>query len=119
MSEKTLLVIIGSNPYGGSDAAWNAIRLAQTALESGDKVRIFLINAGVDAGRKTLQPPENFFNLADMLKECAAKGAEIKYCKTCIDRCGIGTGDMIDEAPAGSMKILHGWIMSSDKSVTF
>ncbi|MBI3794662.1 MAG: hypothetical protein HY280_08015, partial [Nitrospinae bacterium] len=46
MSSKTLLVIIGTNPYGGSDAAWNAIRLAQTALESGDKVRIFLINAG-------------------------------------------------------------------------
>jgi uncharacterized protein involved in oxidation of intracellular sulfur len=119
MDSKILLVIIGSNPYEGSDAAWNALRLAQTALENGNKTRIFLINAGVDAGRKDVKPPENFFNLADMLKECAAKGADIKYCKTCIDRCGVGTGDMISEISAGSMKILHDWIMTSDKAVTF
>ncbi|MBI5179299.1 MAG: DsrE family protein [Nitrospinae bacterium] len=119
MGEKTILVIIGSAPYAGSDAAWNALRLAATAREAGNKVRIFLINAGVDAGRKGIKPPENFFDLAAMLKEAALGGAEVKYCKTCIDRCGIGTGDMIEEIAAGSMKILHDWVMTSDKAVTF
>ncbi|MBI3580542.1 MAG: DsrE family protein [Nitrospinae bacterium] len=119
MKQKSLLVIIGSAPYGGSDAAWNALRLADTALKKGDSVRIFLINAGVDAGRKELRPPENYFDLAEMLRNAVADGAEVKYCKTCIDRCGIGTGDMLDKINTGSMAILHDWIMSSDRTVTF
>ncbi len=116
---KTLLVIISSAPYGGTDAAWNAIRLAATARGNGGQTRIFLINAGVDAARNGLEPPKGYFNLAAMLAEEAAGGAEIRYCKTCIDRCGIGTGEMIDAARAGSMQILHDWVMDSDKVVTF
>lgn len=119
MAGQSLLIIIGSAPYKGSDAIWNALRLANTAMESGNKVRIFLINDGVDTGRKGVKPPENFFDLAEMLREAAISGAEVKYCKTCIDRCGIGVGDMIDETKVGSMKDLHQWIMSSDKSVSF
>lgn len=116
---QSLLVIISSAPYGGSDAAWNAIRLAATAREKGGQTRIFLINAGVDAARNGLNPPEGYFNLAAMLAEEAAAGAEIRYCKTCIDRCGIGTGEMIGAVRPGSMQILHDWITDSDKVVTF
>jgi len=119
MADNSLLIIISSAPYNGSDTVWNAIRLANTAIESGNGARVFLINEGVDTGRKGLAPPENYFNLADMLKETALAGAEVKYCKTCIDRCGIGTGDMIDEIKVGSMKELYRWIMSSEKAVTF
>ena len=116
---QSLLVIISSAPYGGSDAAWNAIRLASTARANGGRTRIFLINAGVDAARSGLEPPQGYFNLAAMLAEEAAAGAEILYCKTCIDRCGIGTGEMIDAVRPGSMQILHDWVMDSDKAVTF
>lgn len=116
---KSLLVVISSAPYGGSDAAWNAIRLAATARGNGSQTRIFLINAGVDAARNGLEPPKGYFNLAAMLTEEAAGGAEIRYCKTCIDRCGIGTGEMIDAARPGSMQILHDWVMDCDKVVTF
>jgi uncharacterized protein involved in oxidation of intracellular sulfur len=119
VKQKSLLVIIGSAPYGGTDAAWNALRLADTALKMGDAVRIFLINDGVDTGRRELRPPENYFDLVEMLRNAAATGADVKYCKTCIDRCGVGTGDMIDEIKHGSMEILHDWIMSSDRVVTF
>jgi len=119
VKQKSLLVIIGSAPYGGSDAAWNALRLAETALKKGDAVRVFLINEGVDAGRKELRPPENYFDLAEMLGNAVLTGAEVKYCKTCIDRCGVGTGDMVDEIKQGSMAVLHDWIMSSDRVVTF
>ncbi len=116
---KSLLIIISSAPYGGSDAAWNAIRLAVTARENGSQTRIFLINAGVDAARNGLEPPKGYFNLAAMLAEEAAAGAEIRYCKTCIDRCGIGTGEMIESVRPGSMQILYDWMMVSDKVVTF
>ncbi|MBI5814739.1 MAG: DsrE family protein [Nitrospinae bacterium] len=119
MAGKSLLIIISSAPYNGTDNVWNAMRLAQTSVKNGTATRIFLINNGVDAGRSGLQPPENYFNLADMLKETAEQGVEVKYCKTCIDRCGIGTGDMIGEIAAGSMQLLYDWTMSSDKVVTF
>lgn len=119
MGENSLLVIVSSPPYKGSDAAWNALRLADTANGKGTATRVFLINEGVDAGRSGLTPPENFFNLCDMLKELAGKGVEIKYCKTCIDRCGVGTGDMTPEIKMGSMRELHEWVMDSAKVVTF
>jgi uncharacterized protein involved in oxidation of intracellular sulfur len=119
MSEKSMLVIISTDPYKGSDAAWNALRLAKTAREGDAKVKVFLINEGVDTGRKGIKPPENAYNLADILKEVRASGVDVKYCKTCIDRCGVGTGEMIDEIEPGSMSILNEWIMSSDKVVTF
>lgn len=119
MSEKSMLIIISSPPYGGSDAVWNSLRLAKTAAGKDDKVRVFLINEGTDTGRKELAPPENFFNLAEMLAEVAKEGAEVLYCKTCIDRCGIGGGEMIDEIKPGSMALLYEWIGDSDKVVTF
>ncbi len=116
---KSLLVIISSAPYGGSDAAWNAIRLAATARGNDSATRIFLMNAGIDAARKGAPPPASSFHLAAMLEEEAAAGVEIRYCKVCIDRCGIGTGEMIDSVKPGSMQILYDWIMDSDKVVTF
>ena len=119
MNPKTILVIVSSGPYKGSDVVWNALRLAESALENGNDARIFLINEGVDTGRGGLKPPDNFFDLAQMLTGIANMGADIKYCKTCIDRCGIGTGEMMEEIKVGSMKDLHDWIVTSDRVVTF
>ncbi|MBI4667330.1 MAG: DsrE family protein [Nitrospinae bacterium] len=119
MESKSLLVVISSAPYAGSDAAWNAIRLAETALKNGSVTRVFLINEAVDAGRDALTPPDGAFDLCDMLVDLAAKGAEIKYCKTCIDRCGVGEGEMASSLKVGSMGELNRWIMDSDRVVTF
>lgn len=116
---KSILIIISSPPYEGSDAAWNALRLAETSLKNGATARIFLINEGVDTGRKNLKPPEGFFDLCEMLDDLSADGVEVKYCKTCIDRCGVGEGDMTESIQAGAMKDLYGWIMDSDRVVTF
>lgn len=118
-SNASLLIVISSPPYNGSDSVWNSLRLAKTAAANDSEVKIFLINEGVDTGRTGLKPPENFFNLAEMLAETAKSGVEIKYCKTCIDRCGVGEGEMIEEIQPGSMGILNEWIMTSDKTVTF
>ncbi|VAX18486.1 hypothetical protein MNBD_NITROSPINAE03-1084 [hydrothermal vent metagenome] len=119
MNDKSMLLIISSDPYKESDAAWNALRLAKTAREGDVTVKVFLINEGVDTGRKGVKPPESSFDLSEMLKEVKSEGVEVKYCKTCIDRCGVGEGEMIDEIEPGSMPILSEWIMSSDKVVTF
>ncbi|MDH5510435.1 MAG: DsrE family protein [Nitrospinota bacterium] len=119
MSATSLLVVISSAPYNGSDTAWNSLRLAKTAAAHDSRVRVFLINGGVDVGRKELKPPDNYFNLAEMLGEVVEAGAEVQYCKTCIDRCGVGEGEMIDKITPGSMAILYEWIMTSDKVISF
>lgn len=49
-----LLLVLSSSPNDGTDAAWNALRLAGTALERGHEVRIFLMN---DAGDVVRRPP--------------------------------------------------------------
>jgi uncharacterized protein involved in oxidation of intracellular sulfur len=115
----SLLVIISSPPYAGSDVAWNALRLADTAVGSGVTTRIFLINEGVDTGRVSVTPPTGFFDLCKLLEDIVGKGAEVKYCKTCIDRCGVGTGDMTPGIKVGSMRELNEWVMGSGKVVTF
>ena len=119
LDTKALLIIISTPPYNGSDTVWNSLRLAKIATGNDNKVQIFLINDGVDTGRKELKPPENYFNLSEMLNEVARGGAEIKYCKTCIDRCGVGEGEMIEGINPGTMSLLHDWIMTTDKVVTF
>ncbi len=119
MNASSLLIIISSEPYAGSDRVWNALRLAETAREEGGATRIFLINEGVDVGRPSLTPPENSFDLCAMLTDLVGKGTVVKYCKTCIDRCGVGEGEMAPELRVGSMKALHKWIVESDRVVTF
>ncbi|MBF0170297.1 MAG: DsrE family protein [Nitrospinae bacterium] len=119
MSEPSLLIILSGEPYAGSDRTWNGLRLAETALGAGAVVRIFLINEGVDAGRPAIVRPENSFDLGAMLTDLVGKGAEVRYCKTCIDRCGVGAGEMAPALLVGSMKGLYQWIAGSDRVVTF
>lgn len=119
MENGSLLIIVSSAPYNGSDTVWNSLRLADTALGDGVHTRIFLINEGVDTARENAELSEGQYNLLQMLRDLASRGAEIKYCKTCVERCGIGEGQIAQEISAGSMKILYDWTMKSDRSVTF
>jgi sulfur relay (sulfurtransferase) complex TusBCD TusD component (DsrE family) len=119
MSASSLLIIISSPPYAGTDRVWNALRLAETAVSSGTATRVFLINDGVDTGRPAAAPPDVEYNLCAILTELVDKGVSVRYCKTCIDRCGVGAGEMAPPLEVGSMKGLHQWIIESDRVVTF
>ena len=46
-----LLLVLNRAPYDGTDVAWNALRLADTALGEGLGVRVFLMNDDVDLAR--------------------------------------------------------------------
>ena len=114
----TLLLVLSSKPYDGTDAAWNALRLAGKAVDAGMAVRLFLINDGVDTAR----PPEGGqpeFDLAAMLQDLARKGAEVKLCSTCIQRCGIASADIVPEAQVAGMDDLLEWVRSSEKVISF
>jgi uncharacterized protein involved in oxidation of intracellular sulfur len=115
---KTLL-ILSHKAYDGGDVAWNALRLADTLIGAGHSVRIFLINDAIDASRKQAKPEKAEFDLGQMLLDLEKKGAEIKLCTTCINRCGIGKGDVISQSWPATMKDLAAWVADSDKAVTF
>src|SRR3989339_864218 len=114
----TLLLILNRRPYDGTDVTWNALRLAAQALKYSLRVRIFLMNDSVDLARAGLKK-EGDFDLQKMLLDAIAQGVEVKLCKTCITRCGIGEGGTRPEVAVGTMPELVEWIADSERVVTF
>lgn len=114
-----LLMILNRRPYDGTDVAWNALRLADTALEGGHRLRIFLMNDAVDIARVCDPPMGTEFDVTKMLQETVRRGAELKLCTTCVTRCGIGQGALIPEGELGKMADLVAWIADADRVVSF
>ncbi len=114
-----LLLVVNRAPYDGTDVAWNALRLAGTALDSGLSVRLFLMNDGVDLARLGEAPPEAEFDLQGMLRDLMKRGAAVKLCQTCLNRCGIGRGEVMPQAQVAGMQDLLEWIQDSEKVLTF
>ena len=113
------LVILGNPPYDGSDVAWNALRLADTATDRGHDVRLFLINDGVDVARPA--PEGSEFKLNEMVSELIKRGVSVLLCGTCMNRCGLSDADTdaVDGAERGSMDALVTWIEDSDRVISF
>lgn len=77
------------------------------------------MNDAVDIARAGSKPDNAEFDLGQMLLEVERKGAVVKLCTTCIDRCGIGKGQLLNPEWAAGMKDLVEWIAESDKLLTF
>lgn len=114
-----LLILLSEPPYNGRDVAWNALRLADAALAAGSVVHLFLINDGVDVARQRARVEEDSVDLARMLQEAIQKGAQVKLCQTCLDRCGIGKGELVAGTEVADMAALHRWLEDADKVVSF
>ncbi len=85
-----ILIIFNRPPYDSTDVTWNGLRLAGKLLETGQDVRIFLMNDAVDMARDICIVPEGYDqDLVMMLKQLIAKGSIVKACTTCMARCGI------------------------------
>ena len=112
------LIILSQAPFDG-DATWNALRLAGTIRDQGGAVRLFIMNDATDVVRQGAIPEGAEFDLQDMLRDLLARGARIKICTTCVNRCGIGQGELIPEATLGTMGDLAAWVQSSDRTVVF
>lgn len=114
----SVLIILSHAPFDG-DSTWNALRLAATLVERKSPVRIFVMNDAIDAVRKGAMPEGAEFDLQAMLRDLLAKGGRIKICTTCVNRCGIGHGEVIPEAVMATMADLASWITESDRVVVF
>jgi uncharacterized protein involved in oxidation of intracellular sulfur len=116
-----ILIIFNHAPYDGTDVTWNGLRLAENLVESGQDVRIFLMNDAVDMARDACKPLEGYDqDLSDMLRGLIALGAEVKVCGTCMARCGLYKNQPYFEgAEKSTMPELGSWMLDSDKVITF
>jgi len=114
----SVLIILSHAPFDG-DTTWNALRLASTLVERKSPVRIFIMNDAIDVVRQGAVPAGAEFDLQAMLRGLLPKGGRIKICTTCVNRCGIGQGEVIPEAVMATMGDLASWITESDRVVVF
>ena len=116
-----ILIIFNRQPYDNTDVTWNGLRLAGKLLETGQEIRIFLMNDSVDIARDVCKPPEGYDqDLSQMLKELIGKGVSVKVCGTCMARCGIYKNQPYFEgAQKATMPELAEWVVDSDKIITF
>lgn len=114
----SVLIILSQAPFDG-DTAWNALRLASALVERRSPVRIFVMNDAIDIVRQGSMPEGAEFDLQAMLRGLLPRGGRIKICTTCVNRCGIGHGDVIPEAIMATMGDLASWITESDRVVVF
>ena len=64
-----ILIIFNREPYDNTDVTWNGLRLAETLINKGEEVRIFLMNDAVDMARDICKPPLGYDqDLSQMLK---------------------------------------------------
>ncbi|MDF1569902.1 MAG: DsrE family protein [Spirochaetaceae bacterium] len=117
----SILFIFNRQPYDTTDVTWNALRLAQTLVDNGETVRIFLMNDSVDLARESCVPPPGYDqDLKAMLKHLIDSKVEVEVCGTCMARCGIHKNEpYYDGANKSTMAKLAEWVVSSDKVLTF
>ncbi len=117
----SILIILNREPYDNTDVTWNALRLAGTLTDQGQRVRLFLMNDSVDLARDVCKPPEHYDqDLSQMLKDLIARGVLVQVCGTCMARCGIYKNHPYFEgAESSTMAALAEWVADSEKVLTF
>ena len=115
---EAVTIIINDAPYG-TEKPWNALRLAKALVATKQKVNIFLMGDAVSLAKKGQQTPTGYYNLAQMLGELAALGAEIRACGTCIHSRGLQQEELVEGVVVGKMLDLARWVAESPKVITF
>lgn len=93
------------------ETVFNALRLAQYALNEGDRVRIFLSGRGVEID----QIEDEKFDVKRIAQELLDAGAEFLACSTCLK---IRQSDGSELCPLSTLKDHYELIRDSDRVVT-
>lgn len=101
-------IIISTNE---PETAWNIYRLADFALNEGDKVKVFLLAKGVES-----EAGSEKYNVKEQVAQFVSKGGEIYACGTCMKSRQM---DSRNTCPLSTMKDLYRIVKWSDKILTF
>jgi sulfur relay (sulfurtransferase) complex TusBCD TusD component (DsrE family) len=115
----TVTIVIQNAPYKENNKAWHALRFAGAALAEDLRVRVHLLDDGVQVGYRGQQVPEGAVNLEALLTELIDCGLEVRACGMALDGCGIDPSAMLPGIERGSMKALANWVKDSDHVMVF
>ena len=93
------------------ETAWNALRLGNEALSTGNQVSIFLLGGGVEI----VTIKDKTFGVAGALEKLLNSGGDLLACGTCLELRHQEAGI----CPISTMAELVEMISDSDKTVTF
>ena len=116
---KTVTIIIQNAPYKGDNKAWHALRFAGAALVEDMKVRVHLLDDGVQLARRGLPVPTDAVDLEKLLSELMECGLEVRACGMALQDCKLDRRGLIPGVQQGSMKALASWVKESDIVLTF
>jgi len=102
-------IVIYSND---AETVWNAFRLGNFTLKSGDAVSVFLMAKGVECESLST----NQFDITEQMNALVENGGIILACGTCLKIRQKGGTEL---CPLSTMKDLYELIKESDKIVTF
>lgn len=114
----TLVIING--PAYGSDATFNAVRLAVAlAKKDGNLVDVFLMGDGVSVAMGNQRTPDGYYRLDRMLAAVPRHDGQILCCGTCMDARGIGEDMLMNGARRSTMDELADVTIAADKVLVF
>ena len=102
-------IVIYSND---SESVWNAFRFGCFALLKEDKVKLFLLGAGVEC--QSLDTDE--FKVTELMQDFVDHGGKIFACGGCLELRNTESSRM---CPASKMKDMYEIVTESDRVVTF
>ncbi|OJV84656.1 MAG: hypothetical protein BGO37_13975 [Cellulomonas sp. 73-92] len=115
----SVLMVINGAAYG-SDATYNAVRLAGTlAKRDAVEITVFLMGDGVTAAIDGQRTPDGYYKLDRMLGGVVRAGGRVLCCGTCMDARGIGEPVLLGGARRSSMDELADATLAADKVVVF
>ncbi len=96
-----------------AETNWNALRLANPALDKGDEVRVFLMGEGVEYEKTSSEK----FNITTQVEKILSnKSAQLMACGTCLkSRNEEGT----ETCPLSTLNDFYGVVEWSDKLLAF
>jgi uncharacterized protein involved in oxidation of intracellular sulfur len=115
---RTVTVIVNSAPYG-SEAAYNALRLADALASLNAKVRIFLMADGVYVAKRGQRGAGGHYNAEDMLLKVISRGVPVRVSDACTRERGITQGEVVGGALTAKVTELAQWVAEGDEVISF
>lgn len=117
----SVIMILSTKPYDGTDKTWNALRLANNLLEKKVELKIFLINDAIDLAKDACRKGENDeHDLVIEMKKVINHGAQVKACANSQNKCGQYKNEFYyDSSLKGTIYDLSDWIIISNKVISF
>ncbi len=106
--EMKLVIIMSTND---PETAWNALRLGNEVLSTGNETSMFLLGSGVEI----TSIRDKTFNVVDVLEKFLNGGGNLLACGTCLEL----RHEEASVCPVSTMSELMEMISNSDKLVTF